>query len=126
MITGIVNEDREPVILLEFSGTNGVTETVEVVVDTGYNGTVTVTPEINDRLKLPFKETRFYELGDGVVAELPIHIVTILWDGQKRDVDATVTEGGSLLGMSLLDDCTLFIDGRIGGEVRIALRSPQP
>jgi predicted aspartyl protease len=66
--------------------------------------------------------TRFYELGDGNRVEFDIHRVKVLWDGQERDVEALVTGGGVLVGMSLLHGYHLFVDVVDGGEVRIKAR----
>lgn len=66
--------------------------------------------------------TRFYELGDGNPVEFDIHLLSVLWDGQEQHGEALVTNGGVLLGMSLLRGYHLFIDVIDGGEVRIEAR----
>ena len=122
MIRGNVDADKQAVISLELRGPNGQSKTVATVIDTGYNGALTITPDIAVTLQLPFREIRTYELGNGELVDFPIHDVTLIWDGQPRDVTAIATDGGVLAGMSLLSGYTLFIDVVDGGEVRIEAR----
>jgi clan AA aspartic protease len=122
MIRGHVNASRQAVIPLQLFGPNQQTETVEAVVDTGFDGSLTLSPELVARLELPFGMTRSYAMGDGRTVEIDVHRTTILWDGQEREVDAPVTSGGVLVGMSLLLGFHLFVDAAEGGEVRIQPR----
>ena len=45
--------------------------------------------------------------------------VTVLWDGQPRDVDALVADTQPLMGMSLLDGHSLYMEVEDGGRVVI-------
>lgn len=119
MIIGIVNAFKQAVIALELHGPYGKAITVDAVIDTGFDGHLAVTPEITADLQLPFRETRTYQLGSGKLVDFAIHNATVVWDGELRDVAALVTDGGILLGMSMLSGCTLFIHAVDGGDVRI-------
>lgn len=123
MIRGQVNASRQAVIPLQLFGPDRQSETVEAVVDTGFDGSLTLSPELVTRLQLPFGMTRSYAMGDGRTVEIDVHRTTILWDGRERDVEAVVTTGGVLVGMSLLLGFHLFVDVTDGGEVRIQPRS---
>jgi len=122
MIIGSVNAFREAVITLELHGAAGYTETVDATIDTGYNGYLSVTPAIVARLQFPFREIRTYELGSGDLFDFAIHDASILWDGQLQVSACLVTDGGVLVGMSMLSGYTLFIDAIDGGVVRIEAR----
>jgi len=122
MILGKVNAFKQAIISLELRGPTGQTEIVDAMVDTGFDGCLTVTPDITARLQFPFRETRTYELGSGELIDFPIHDACVIWDGQAQDVATLVTDGGILVGMSLLSGYTLFIDAVDGGEVRIQAR----
>jgi clan AA aspartic protease len=122
MILGKVNAFKQAVISLEWQGPSGQTATIDAVIDTGYDGYLTVTPDLATRLQLPFRETRTYELGSGDLVDFPIHDATVLWNGQAQNIATLVTAGGVLVGMSLLTGYTLFIDAVDGGEVRIEAR----
>ncbi len=122
MIIGKVNSIKQAVVSLELSGSDGQKEILEAVIDTGYDGYLSVTPSIAARLQLPFRETRTYELGSGELFDFPVHDVAIQWDGDLKIIASIVTEGGVLIGMSLLSGYTLFIDATYGGVVQIDSR----
>jgi hypothetical protein len=44
---------------------------------------------------------------------------SIIWNGQMRQVEINAAETDSLVGMGLLEEYKLEIEGRPGGEVRI-------
>jgi clan AA aspartic protease len=122
MIQGQVTAFKEAVISLQLRGADGHVESVPAVVDTGFTGAVALPPELVTRLVMPFRMLRSYQLGDGNVVDFDVHQATVVWDGQDRRVDALVTAGGTLVGMSLLMGHHLFIDAIDGGEVRITPR----
>jgi clan AA aspartic protease len=122
MIRGQVNAFRQAVVPLQLISPTRQVENVEAVVDTGFDGFLSVSPDLVTRLQLPFMMTRFYELGDGSQVEFDIHRATVVWDGQEQDVEVLVTSGGVLVGMSLLHGYHLFVDAVDGGEVRIEPR----
>ena len=123
MIRGHVNAARQAIIPLQLRGPNGRAESIEAIVDTGFDGLLTLPPDLVARLALPYGMTRSYTLGDGGIMEFDIHEATVVWDGQERDVGAIVSEGGVLVGMALLDGYRLFVDVADGGEVQIEARS---
>jgi predicted aspartyl protease len=53
---------------------------------------------------------------------LDVHLATVLWEGQHRDIAVLSAEGDVLGGMRLLLGHHLFIDVIDGGEVRIEPR----
>lgn len=122
MIRGKVNADKQAVITLEFIDANGQREAVPATIDTGFDGFLTISPDLAARLQMPYLETRAYELGDGNRVDFSINLATVDWDGNIRDVEALVTNGGVLIGMAMLTGYTLFIDAIDGGEVRIERR----
>jgi clan AA aspartic protease len=122
MIRGHVSVARQVVIPLELRGSNGMTVSVEAVVDTGFDGLLTLPPDLVARLELPYGMTRSYELGDGGVVEFDLHRATVLWDGQEREVGAIVSKGGALVGMAMLYGYRLAVDVVDGGDVLIETR----
>ncbi len=100
MIQGKVNANLEAIISLQLRGQSGQTATVAA-------------------LQLLFLETEEFTLGDGSDAVLNVHIGTVVWDGQERDVFVLAAEGGALVGMSLLDGYDLRIQVRDGGNMTI-------
>jgi clan AA aspartic protease len=122
MIRGQVSASRQAVIPLQLSDAGGQTVTVDAVIDTGFDGSVTLPPDLIARLQLPFGMTRFYELGDRSRVQFNIHQATVEWDGHSHSVEALVTTGGALVGMAMLHGYHLFVDVVDGGEVLIQPR----
>ena len=119
MIEGVVNANYEPVISLSVQGPAGQEREIEAVVDTGFNGFLTLPPSLVAELGLPFRIRGAAMLANGSEETFGIYGVTILWDGQPRYVDADAVGPTPLAGMSLLDDHDLSIQVRDGGRVVI-------
>ena len=119
MIEGVVNADYEAIITLSLQGPSGQMREVEAVIDTGYNGTLTLPPALVAELGLPLLGPSQATLANGVTETFNVHDVTVLWDGTPRDIDADAVGPTPLVGMSLLDEHDLSIQVRDGGRVVI-------
>jgi clan AA aspartic protease len=119
MIWGRVTAARQVIIPLQIRGPDGRSESIEAIVDTGFDGLLTLPPDLVAKLELPYGMTRSYELGHGGNVEFDVHRATVVWDGQEREVSVVVSRGGALVGMALLEGFRLFADVVEGGEVRI-------
>jgi clan AA aspartic protease len=105
----------------ERDGTN-----IQVVIDTGFTGHLTLPPETVRSLSLPDRGVVEVELADGGMATLGVYEARVLWHGRPRRVPVYEADGGSLLGMSLLRGSTLTVEVIPSGEVTIAERSRDP
>jgi predicted aspartyl protease len=65
MITGTVNADFEPIIPLSVRRADGEVFTQEAIVDTGFNGWLSLPPEAITELNLRWKRRGRAILGDG-------------------------------------------------------------
>ena len=119
MIEGTVNAYYEPVVTLSLQGPDGRAREVEAVVDTGYNGLLTLPPSVVSDLRLPYTSHGEARLADGSIAEFDIYGVTALWDGQPRYIEAAEANSIPLVGMMLLDRHNLNIEVENGGRVLI-------
>ena len=123
MIEGLVNAASEPVVPLIVRGPTGETREVDAVIDTGFNRFLTLSPTLVAELALPFIGVSRVVLAHGSEETLDMDDVTVLWDGQPRDVDAFVADATPLVGMSLLDGHVLQapvqMQVRDGGRVVI-------
>ncbi len=119
MIEGVVNADHEAVITLSLSHPTGRMLEVEAVIDTGYNGFLTLPAELVADMALPFVGPSRATLANGAVETFDVHEATILWDGKSRDIEADATGGIPLVGMLLLDGHDLSVQVRVGGRVQI-------
>lgn len=61
-------------------------------------------------------------LADGSEAALDAYSVTVLWDTQPREIVAYAADTTPLIGMSMLDGHSLYVDIGIGGRVVIQAR----
>ena len=119
MIEGVVNAAREAVVILPVQGPAGLVREIEVVIDTGYSGFLTLPPSLVEELGLPFRFRGRAFLANGSEETFDVYGVTTLWDGQPRHVEADAVGPTPLAGMSLLDRHNLNIDVADGGRVVI-------
>lgn len=118
MISGRVR-NREAIIELEIAGPSPPPQQVEAVIDTGYNGYLTLSGHLVTILQLPFAGHRRGTLADGSIIRLDVYMASVDWHGQQKDVLISQAEGTPLIGMSLLQGSRLTIDGVDGGDVTI-------
>ena len=119
MIEGAVNVAYEAVIPLRLQGPDGLTRDIEAVVDTGYSGFLTLPSSLVSELRLPFAYVGWAFLANDDEVSFDVHDVTVLWDGQPRDIKADATGSAPLAGMLLLDGHDLSIQVKRGGRVVI-------
>ncbi len=129
MITGSVNARRQPIVSLTVSGPSGTSAEAETLLDTGYNGALTLPVEVVEALGLLPRRTVTVNLADGSSAEMPVYAASVMWDGVLRDGvlrdgvlrDTRVIAGGTqpLLGMSLTLGHRVIVEMVDGGAVTI-------
>jgi clan AA aspartic protease len=119
MMTGVVTARREAVLRLQVRNAHGQQVEVEAVIDTGFNGYLTLPADILRALSLPLHGTREAILGDGSHVMLDIYRAQALWNDQPRDIQILAAEGGALIGMSLLYGSELRMQVVDGGSVMI-------
>ena len=119
MITGTVTADYEAVIRLFVQGPAGSAHEVNAIIDTGFNGFLTLPPALVTALGLMRRSRGRVLLANGSEELFDIYGVTVLWDGQQRYVEADAVDTTPLVGMSLLDGYDLHIQVADGGQVVI-------
>jgi len=119
MITGTVNADYEAVIRLFVQGPAELAHEVDAIIDTGFNGFLTLPPALVTALGLMRRSRGRALLANGSEELFDIYGVTVLWDGQQRYVEADAVDTTPLVGMSLLDGYDLHIQVADGGQVVI-------
>lgn len=102
MIKGRVNIHREALVPLTLRGSQGDEHEIEVAIDTGYNGFLTLPPDLIALLGLPFLRSSRAILGDGSTVEFDIHEATLIWNGSAQRIPVDAADVSPLLGMSLL------------------------
>lgn len=120
MITGTVNSDREATIRLPVRGPDEREQEIEAVIDTGFNGFITLPPAVIATLGLAYLGRGRAVLANGIEELFDIYEATVMWDGQARAVEAEAAETDALIGTSLFYGHDLRIHMVEGGSVTIA------
>ena len=119
MIEGVVNGALEAVVSVSVSGPADRLQEIEAVIDTGYNGFLTLPPTLVSELGLPFVTSGRATLANGSEDVFDIHDATVLWDGAQLRVLADAADTLPLVGMALLEGHSLHVEVRTGGSVVI-------
>ena len=122
MIEGVVNARYEAVVRLSLLNSSGQTRDIDAVVDTGFNGFLTLPPALVAELGLARLGQKSLMLANGARDVFDTYGVTVSWEGQSRFVDADEADAAPLLGMSMLDRHNLNIEVVDGGSVVIQPR----
>lgn len=124
MITGRINEQLEAIVSLRVL--SGKAErSVDAVIDTGFNGFLTLPRGVIRDLGLEFESAVPAELADGSLVTFRRFVAAIKWNesgDENREVLVLEAEGAALAGMSLLEWHRLTMDVVEGGSVTIQRR----
>ena len=88
-------------------------EEIEAIVDTGFNGHLTLPQHIVDRLGLVFYTVSSAIVADGSVSPSSVYMGKLVFDGSRTDVLIDVQPNCNiLLGTALLEEwgLSLFVD----------------
>jgi clan AA aspartic protease len=102
MMTGIVTARREAILRLTLHDANGQEHACDSVVDTGYNGTLTLPPSVIAALGLHWHRAGRAVLADGSESRFNVYKGVVLWDGQLVTIRIDEMDADSLMGMSLM------------------------
>ncbi len=114
-----MNAHYEAVVRLSLQNSSGQTRDVDTVVDTGFNGFLTLPPTLIAELGLTRLGQKNLVLANGRRDVFDTYGVTVFWEGQSKFIDADEADAVPLLGMSMLDNHDLSIQVRDGGRVVI-------
>jgi clan AA aspartic protease len=124
MIHGVVNFRYELTLPIVVGNSNGKREFVNTVIDTGFDGFLSLPSEIIVRLGLSWRTSNIATLGDDSQTLFDFYNRTAIWDGQYRTIDIAESETEPLMGLAILRGYRLQVDNVEGGIVKIeALRS---
>ena len=118
MITGVVTSFHQATIRLIVRGPTGQAQEIEAVIDTGFDGALSLPPADIAALGLPWRH-RGRALADGTTSRFDIYEATVLWDGTPRRVAVDAADIDPLVGMRLLDGYELTVQAIVGGQVLI-------
>jgi clan AA aspartic protease len=119
MITGIVNVDFEPIIPLSICGSDGKVYTQDAIVDTGFNGWLSLPPDLIAQLNLKWKRRGRAVLGDGSECVFNVYEAILVWDGNFLTIPIDEADSEPLVGMSLMEGYQLIVQVFEGGPVEL-------
>ena len=119
LIRGRVTPELTPLVTIDAGNGEGDFQSVDVVVDTGFDGELGLSDGLIRRLGLTIERQVEVFLADGRRIEANAGYAVVSWQGRLREVVFLQIEGESLIGMSLLLDNRLTVSARPGGEVLI-------
>jgi clan AA aspartic protease len=120
MMQGRVNQRCEAVISVAVRGGSTV-KFVDAVIDTGFNGFLSLPIDIIIELGLPWNYRDRATLGDGSETLFDVYDAEVIWDGQYREIEINAAETEPLLGMRMLKGYRLQVDAIEGGLVTIEI-----
>jgi clan AA aspartic protease len=119
VIRGRVNAYREALVSVPLRTVQTGSQAIEAVIDTGYNGFLTLPSDLIEQLGLPFLRSSRAILGDGSTIEFDIHEATVIWNDRLRRIPVDAAEVSPLLGMGLLEGHELSMEVVEEGNVLI-------
>lgn len=119
MITGIVTDRREAVIRLKVRGPTEQDQEIEAVIDTGFDGWLSLPSSIIAQLGLTWRQRGRALLADGSESVFEIYEATVDWDGEPRRIPVDEAETFPLVGMSLVEGYELTVQVQRGGNVTL-------
>jgi clan AA aspartic protease len=119
VIVGAVTNRHEPVVRLAVRNSAGADHDLEAILDTGFNGFLTLPPALVASLGLPWRSRATATLASGEVGQFETHAATIVWAGTARRVLVQAIDSVPLLGMRLLVGYDLKMRVLDGGAVQV-------
>jgi clan AA aspartic protease len=119
MITGRVTPQREATFSLTVIAPDDRERQVGVVLDTGFNGYLTLSSGVVWALRLPLAGNRRVTLGDGSAVVLDMYMGRVRWHEHEREILILQADGDPVGGMALLDGNRVTLDVVDDGDLLI-------
>jgi clan AA aspartic protease len=119
VIVGSVNARLEAVLQLQIEDSSGQLHMIEVVIDTGFTGDLTLRSAQLSALGLPPTGGIIAQLADGSIQSTTVHDAIMMWDDNPVQVGVRAVETDPLLGTRLLAGYELKIVFVVGGAVTL-------
>lgn len=119
MITGAVNAHLEAILRLRLHGSNRRVHRVNAVIDTGFDGWLTLPPALIGNLQLRWDRRGRAVLADGSERVFDIFVGVLVWDRRKRAIPIHEADTTPLVGTALLAEHESKADFRSRGKVTV-------
>ena len=118
MISGRV-ENRQALVPITYRLPGKPDLILEHVVDTGFTGELTLPLAAITAMGLPFAYDEDIRLANDNREQVPVHVATIVWQGQELAVRVFATGRRPLFGTALMDGKELVIQFADNGLVTL-------
>ena len=108
MISGIVH-NFEPIIPLSIRGSDGKTYKQDAIVDTGFDGWLSLPSDLIAQLDLKWKRRGRAILADGSECLFNVYEAIVIWDGNPLTIPIDEADSDPLIGMSLMEGYQLTV-----------------
>ncbi len=119
MIRGKVSGDQQALVAIDIMDAEGQPRSLEVILDTGFTGYLTLPAESIQLLGLPAVGQRTFELANGELFQFEAYLALVSWLGRVSDALVLKSDGAPLLGMTLLWGSRVTLDAVTNGDVSI-------
>ena len=102
---------------MQIEGPSGQSAVVNAIIDTGYNGYLSLPPQLIRLLGLPWLHRQVATLADGTVISFNVYSGTVIWDGKPRTIPIDELDTDPLIGMRLPYGMLLVMHIVDGGNV---------
>lgn len=112
-------EPSLPIHVLADDGEARAVLRLDAVVDTGFEGELTLPPDVIGSFGFEYLGEIPTVLADGTRRVAEAYLARVLWHGRETPVEALAEDGEPLVGMGLLSGSELRVEARPGGAVVI-------
>lgn len=119
MIIGTVDAGLNAIVNVDILGRNSRKLTVEAVIDTGFDGNLTLPYRVITLLEFPWVRSQSVILGDGNPQPCDVYDGEIAWNTQLRSIEIEAADTQPLIGMALMRGYDLHIEIVEGGSVAL-------
>jgi clan AA aspartic protease len=123
MIRGIVTDELEAVIRFTVLGPKGRKLNIEAVIDTGFDGFLSLSPIVISQLGLRWFKRGRAQLADGSDSVFDVFQATAIWDRRRVEIFVDEADTVPLVGMSLMSNFELRSEIWPGGNVSLKRRT---
>ncbi len=109
MMVGTVR-DLQGIVPVTYKLSDQPDVTIEYVLDTGFEGALTLPANQISLLRLPFVQEMSANLADGTSIQINVHLGTIVWDDRILNVAVLAMGNRPLLGTALLNGRRVTVD----------------
>ena len=109
----------EATLRLTVREANGQRKRIKAVIDTGFDGFLTLSPGLITELRLVSDGQDCATLADGSETTFNVFLAVIIWDRHNRNINVDEMNATPLIGTALLEQFELHAQFRPRGKVTI-------